>query len=322
MGSIEVLKKYFFLVLLLSLFSFFPLFGQNGVTTSLTAEISRLEKTALDAAGAASRERYNAFLDLIRLRLLAGNAEAALKACEDGLALFPGDSRLLLEQAKLLISQGAYDKAGEAINNLFKNEKDPGLLNQGRYLAAQLAAFHSGSTQALVELADDPDFAGYRAGIYYTLWKLTALPAWKTKLSAEFPQSPEAKIAAAGADSAVIPAPTPLWLLFSGRNSIVLSAPAALPAAQTPAPAPVPAAQPVSAQDQSSGFLQTGLFGREGNARAMGENLKKAGFEPRILRRAVNGNDYWSVSVSAGRDMNATLLKLKDAGFEAFPVSY
>ena len=67
-------------------------------------------------------------------------------------------------------------------------------------------------------------------------------------------------------------------------------------------------------------FLQTGVFDREDNAKNMGEGLQKAGFSPQITRRTVNGIDYWAVSVGSGADMNETIKKLKDLGYEAFPV--
>jgi len=320
MGSIRRIFPALF-----AFFILFPLYAQNTQTppssAALAAEISRLEKLTLGPAGsaqagAALKERYNAFLNLVRLHRLSGNSEAALKTCADALAVFPGEGRLLLEQGRLLLSQGEYEKAGEVIKVFLRSGLDNELVLQGRYLDAQIIAFRSGDTQALALLADDPDFAEYHSGICYTLWKLTGLSSWKTRLTAEFPRSPEAKIAAsaAGVDSA----PTPLWLLFPGRESITLAPAASSPETQVP-PA-VPAAQPASGQSQDSVLLQCGLFGREDNAKAMSESLKKAGFQPQVSMRNVNGNDRWAVTVPGGKDMNATIKLLKDAGFESFPV--
>ena len=320
MGSIRGL---FFL---LFLFSLFPLFAQNGTsrqdsggTVSIAFEISRLENIS-NAAGqitASTGERYNAFMSLVRLYQLSGDPEAALKACEGALTVSPGDSRALLAQARLLLSMGEYEKADAALKALPRTGLDSGLLIQGQYLAALLAAFGSSNTQPLAALADNPDYAANLSGIYYTLWKLTGLSSWKTRLSSEFPQSPEAKIAAVSAG--VNSAPAPLWLLFPGRDSISLSSPvSSLPPPQAAGPDIISPAAPPDDIAQSS-VLQTGLFGREENAKAMAERLKKAGFSPQIAARKVNGNDYWAVSVSGGKDMNATIKKLKDAGFEAFP---
>jgi cell division septation protein DedD len=283
------------------------MFGQG---VSLAAEISRLEKLSREGAVA---QRYNAFLDLIRLRRLSGDSEGALGICNSAVAAFSGDDQLLLEQVRLLVSMGEYEKARITVSLLLKKDEDAELSVQGRYLSAQLDAFQSGNTDTLAALAEAPGFAGCRSGIYYTLWRLTSLLSWETRLAAEYPQSPEAKIAA----SAVKSATSPLWLLFSGREGAAVSVP--VPAAPAASPLAVVAAKVSPAQP--AGFLQAGLFGREENARALGERLKKAGFEPQITRRTMNGGDYWAVIVSGGKDMNATLAKLKDTGFEAFPVT-
>jgi len=277
---------------------------------SLATEISRLERISSGSGGntQSSKERYNAFLDLARLHQLTGNSEAALKAFEGALTVSPNDSQALLEQARLLISLGEYEKAVSPVNALLRKDGEQEFLNQGRYLGAILGAFRTGETPALAALADDPAFIEYRSGIYYTLWRLTGLDSWKTRLSLEFPQSPETKIAGGAAE----PAQTPLWLLFPGRDSIVISAPESR---VTQSPSAGQQSEPAG-QDT---ILQTGLFGREENARAMSEQLKKAGFEPRVTKRSLNGADYWAVSVLGGKDMNAAITRLKDAGFEAFP---
>ena len=342
MEKARIFKSFF--TFLLFFYAFFPLFAQNDPSgaLSLAAETSRLEKIAFGVngnihAGAASTERYNAFLDLARLYLLSGNPEAALQAYTELLTVFPGDYRALLRQARLLLSLGEYEKAGAALNAVLSQSQDRDFIIQGQYLGALLEAFSSGNTGNLAILADDPDFAEYRSGMYYTLWKLSGLSSWKDRLTAEFPQSPEAKIAAGGIDSA----PTPLWLLFPGRDSLAL-APAQ--AAPSPVSAPAPAASssgiipaasiipsiPAAPQDngKSGGpveaavqtrVLQTGLFGKEENARALAEKIRKAGFESQIVKRQVNGNDYWAVYVPCGNDENVTIKKLKDAGFESFP---
>ena len=318
MGSIRRFFPAFFLF-----FVIYPLFAQNAQSqppssgSTLAVEISRLEKLISGTAGTvqtgtSSSARYAAFLNLIQLHRLSGNSEAALKSSADALALFPEDGCFLLEQAKLLLSHGEYEKAAEVTGALLRNRLDAELVVQGRFLDAQINAFGFGNAQPLALLADDPDLAEYRAGIYYTLWKLTGLAHYRTRLTAEFPRSPEAKIAAAvpGVDSA----PAPLWLLFPGRESIAVTAAASVQASIV-SPSAV---QPASGEGPV--LLQTGFFGREENARAMGESLKKAGFEPQISLRNVNGNDRWAVTVPGGRDLNATIKLLKDAGFESFPV--
>ena len=298
---IKILLCSAFLVLYLN-----PLFGQTSY--SLASEISRLEKLSRD--GTSSGDRYNAFYSLVKLYQLSGSPEAALKCCDTALVSYPDDGRFLAEQGRLLISQGEYEKAMVAANALINANKEFSL--QGRLLEGQIMAFQSGISQNLAVLADDPDFDEYRSGIYYNLWKVTALPSWKTRLISEFPRSMEAKIAASPEQgsspsmAAPILSPTPLWFLFPGRKDLVLSAPEVQ--------------SQVSSTVLQPSVLQTGLFGREDNANIMGERLQKAGFTSQIRKRTVNGNDYWAVSVDSGADMNTTISKLKDLGFEAFPV--
>ena len=286
------------LVIVLFLPACFPAFAQTNPygTVSLAGEISRLEGLVQSAA---PQEQYNALMTLARLYQLSGDADAQLRSLERLLALFPGDGQVLLEQGRLFLSIGEHEKAATVAAVLLSLEKQ--YLLEGRYLLAQIEAFRSGNTRLLEALLDDDDFSSHKGGIYYTLWKLSDDSAWMSRLRSEFPQSPEAQIAVNAIASPV----TPLWLLYPGRDSIQLAA-----------PSPV---MPAAGQTQTT-VLQTGLFGSEGNASALAERIRRAGFEPETSRRHVNGNDFWAVTVPAGSDINATIQRLRTAGFESFPI--
>jgi len=311
--------------LLFSFFIFpFPLFAQSAVP--LAAELSRLERLSTTAS---TRERYDAYMALAQLHRLSGNPEAALNACEGALALFPRDGKALQEQARLLISLGEYEKAYTAASELLKPEQEKEFSLAGLFLGAQAEAFLSGNTQALAALAADPDFSGYQGSIYYTIWRLSGLSSYKNLLTLELPQSPEAAIAG----GKVSPAATPLWLLYPGRESIALSPGQAVPVTPVQSPAPqtptsqsavpvTPTAQTPAPQPAVSymSVLQAGLFSRPENAQTHADSLKKAGFAPEIFPRQVNGNSYWAVCVPYGNDMSSMIRRLKDAGFESFPI--
>jgi cell division septation protein DedD len=98
--------------------------------------------------------------------------------------------------------------------------------------------------------------------------------------------------------------------------------PAAASAQSTPTAQTASAVQAQAAAPESAGpkTLQAGLFGKEDNAHILAEKLRKAGFVPGISEKTVNGQRYWAVGVPPGQDYNRTILLLKDAGFEAFPV--
>jgi tetratricopeptide (TPR) repeat protein len=307
------LREIFFLLVFLFSFSFLYA-AENSL--SLSSEIARLEKIC--AGSVSSQERHGAFLSLARLYQLSGNNEAALKAWENALKINSGDGRSLLERGRLLISQGEYEKALESLSAIFTGNYAKDLLLEARFLIAQLEAFHSGNLGPLSALSNDADFSEYRRLIYYTLWKIEESPAWKALLTKDFPQSPEAKITngTGGANGKVLSAQTPLWILFPGREALSFTA----PTQATPAPPATPPTTPTPTV-RGTTVLQTGLFSREENARALSEKINKAGFQSIVQTKQQNGGSYWAVYVPFGSDMNAMIKRLKDAGFESFPVT-
>jgi len=308
-----VANKIVFILLLLFSFSFI-FAGENFV--SLASEIIRLEN--LGANSPSSQERHNAFLALARLFQLSGNNESALKAWESALQINSSDGRSLLEKGRLLISLGEYEKALEPLMAILSGNYSKALTLEARFLIAQLEAFRSGNLRPLAALADESDFSEYRPLIYYTLWKIDENPTWKAILTKDFPSSPEAKITngtfgangTSGTANSAFQAQTPLWILFPGRESIGITSPTqlALPAVVAQSPA------------ASGTVLQTGLFSREENAHTLSEKLNRAGFQSIVQTKPQNSSTYWAVYVPYVSDMNGMIKKLKDAGFESFPV--
>lgn len=159
------------------------------------------------------------------------------------------------------------------------------------------------------------------------------------RIRKEFPGTPEAAMVESGA----VP-PAAHWLLTPAAGaSRPPSAPApgspagtpvpggsgpAAPAASTPRPSgpsgPVPG--PVSAAEGSRPeatrvtAYQTGAFSKEANAAALVREMAARGFAPVLERRERGGTPLWVVLVPPGVDAQSTLLRLKDAGYEAYPV--
>jgi tetratricopeptide (TPR) repeat protein len=304
---ISRVKRIFFTGALFLAAAILP--AQNSGGTSLASEIERLEKNALTPA-----QKNNALAGLGRLYRLSGSREMAAQSYAGAARSDPAniDGASLLEAVKLYISLGEYGEAEAGVNALLSARgMSESVLSRARLLKAELEAFSTGNTGSLAALAADPAYAFCRSGIYYTLWRLSGAVAWKTKLLAEYPHSPEALTA--GDASGVILAASPQWFLFPGRDAVVLSAPEVV----SPGAAPQNAG---TAASSGGTVLQTGLFGKEENAKAMASRLSGAGFTPRIVRRRVNNTDYWAVTVPAAPDTGKTVLALKDAGFESFPV--
>ncbi|GHU69402.1 hypothetical protein FACS189450_02240 [Spirochaetia bacterium] len=349
MGSTRFHIPYF--LIFLSVFSLFslPIYAQSETATSgvlVGTEVQNIEKI-LGTPGLSGSRRYETLVNLARLYELSGNIEGAAAAWTSAASADPmnRDDLALIKGAACYAAMGEWEKAEEAIKAVLFTGWDRQSLLRARLLAAQIGAFRSvgqvmdradglNGIAALSALLDEGDYGEFKASMYYTLWKTSGVDTWKDRLIAEFPRSPEGRIAAAadsGAVGAISAAPTAMWLLLPGREGIAV---APVPSAPIASPVTVPAAPLVpsgsaaaSAAPAAAGtgeangtVLQTGLFGRETNAQAMADRLRAAGFTPIISPRSVNGADYWAVSVPAGPDMDATILQLKNAGVESFPV--
>ena len=288
------------------------LYAQSPAQILLADEIRRLEET-VKISKLPARERQEAFIRLAQLLQLTGNFEGAAKAWNDGALADPQNQHdtALLEGAFCLVALGEMDQAEAQIKPLLQSSH-PGTRLKARYLHAQIQAFRSGELAPLRALLDVPDYERYIPGIYYTLWKLTGIERYKTRLLSLYPQSPEARIVQGASTSGpVSPLPLALWFLFPGREQVTLSAPV-----QDATGISVPTAMDTEAQ-----VLQTGLFSREANAQTMAARLKAAGFEATVAHRVVKGTSYWVVTVLSGQDIHKTQVRLQEKGFESFPVS-
>ncbi|MDR1106100.1 MAG: SPOR domain-containing protein [Treponema sp.] len=335
MGSIKK-RPLFSRIAAVFLFAAFaggpPVYGEQAAAG---AEIQNLEQIA-GRPGAPGAEKHGALIRLARLYELLGNFEAAAGAWLKAAAAGPDrrDDASLVRGGRCFAVMGEWEKAEAAVAPVLLSSRDGGANLEARYLVARIAAFRSGDTSSLRSLLEDPGFSGMKPAIYYTLWRLTGSETWKTPLLSEYSRSPEGRIAAGGED-AVDAKPSALWLLPAGPLlSAGEGAPAAVPPAAAGAPAAgaapastsaraVPASESASARaapPPAGRALQAGLFGKEANAAAMTGRLEDAGFLPAVVRRTVNGNEYWAVNVPAGSDENETIRRLKDAGFDAFPV--
>jgi hypothetical protein len=290
-------------VIIFSLCTVLPLNAQNSASSGsvlLASELEMLEK-------APPVQKHDALVRIAKLNQLSGNKEKAAQAWYDAAYTDKSkrDDAALLNACRIYIALGEYEKAESGARTIVLSNPGEAILAQARLLQAQLEAFKKDDPQPLIPLAADPTYATQRPEIYYTLWQISGSSSWKNKLLSEYPQSPESRMAS----GAIAQASTPQWLLFHGRDSLSQTA------------VPVAVAAPVNtASSSSEGILQAGLFGREANAQAMAERLKQAGFQPQVARRNVNDSEYWAVMVPAGANINTTIMQLKNAGFESFPV--
>jgi hypothetical protein len=302
----------FFTACLLGLLSV-PLDAQD-TGTPLAAEIQNINGKLKDPA-VSGTQRREALWRLARLLRLSGNIEGAAQIWMEAAYTDQRDDEALLEGVACFIALGEMDRAETAVRPALLSG-DRRILLKARYAAARIEAFRSGNFTAMTAFLDDPSYGDLKPVSYYTIWKISGIESYKIRLLTEFPASLEAHIVRE--EGAVGAVPHALWLLFPGRDSIAGSQPVSVPSASVPS-ASMPAVSIPASGDEPSA-LQTGLFSREENARAMEERLRTAGFTASVGRRTINGSSYWAVSVSPGTDAGYTMLRLRDAGFESFPV--
>jgi len=216
-------KKTVFLILIITSACAFgqrTVFAQTGV--SLEAEIQNMEK-AVNKQGIQPEQRHETLVRLAQLKQLSGDVEGAARNWLEAAAAIPGnvDDDALLACASCLAAMGEWDRARTALEPLvFK-------LQRARFLDTGIKAIQSGDVSVLAALADNPQYSPMRNEIYFMLWKISsgqAAEGWRWKLLAEYPQSPEGRLAAVESSSAIIVKPSPFWLFASGLDSLPLSA--------------------------------------------------------------------------------------------------
>ena len=307
MGLIKNGAKPFYVWCLVLLFYLCvnPLFAQNR---QIAAEITVIEKKLSDSKLSAA-ERINTLETLARIYELSGNIEYAADTWEKAGKAVSGNAGHadLLQSARCFAAIGEFEKADAVLRPVLAASGNRSLHNKARLLSAQTDALKTGNTAVLSGLLTNPDFAAEKPVLYYSLWKLSSDPAVQTamasRLLAEFPNSPEARIIRD--DSAVKAVPAALWLL-TGNES-------------TPAVIYSPPAAPAVSSQGNAVLLQTGYFGLEENAGNMANKLRIAGFSPVIEKKTVNGKDHWIVGVVSGQDYAGTMRQLKEKGFDSFP---
>jgi hypothetical protein len=323
-------------------------YAQTPSAALLSDEISLLERR-IGNPGLSAAELRDCLARLGRLFLLSGNLEGAAEAFNRAAFANPQsrDDRSLLDAARCYLALGEREKAESGIQIALVTVRDPALVKEARFLSGLSYALGSGDIRILTSLLNDTEETGKTASdpallpqdeqggqkstILYTLWRLTGSAAYRTRLLAEYPSSTEAKSIDEDPRRQIGGASAAMWLLFPGRSAVSLSTSTVHePLRGTDPPPPVSEAANITAQALPKStaeysvpavVLQTGLFGKEENARSMADRLKKTGFTPFVSRRTVHGFPYFAVSVNASPDgVNAMILRLKNSGFDAFPV--
>lgn len=280
---------------------------------------------------------------------LAGRWEEAAACHEEAAFAVPGrrDAESLLASARDLLASGETEKASSILRVLGLATSDAAVRMKARVLEgwAALIGGRSDEARGIAEAAasEAKTDGEARLSALVLLWASSERghrAEAAERLSRAFPGSPEAALVESGEAP-----PFAHWLLTSAGGSVrPESAPkpgspvAEAPPAPTPSPgtaaatpkgaAPpadgtAPAASPPDAAEPGSTkatAYQVGAFVEEANASALVKELGGKGFSASIVRKERGGRSIWSVLVRSSSGADDLLLRLKDAGYEAYPV--
>ena len=287
--------------------------AKENVAVSLSNEMQKINAVLINIKSS-EKDRHDALVRKARIQLLSGNIEAAAETWERAAYAEAGkrDDTALLETAACYMAMGEWDKAEAIVRIVLLTVRDDRKsFLKAKYLNAQIETFRSGDPMILDTFISDVEFAPQRAAIYYTLWKITGYKEYKNRLFIEYPESPETKslLIESGLITGVNAFPGPMWLLPSSwRPDGVRSSAQVIQ---------LPAGELESAATPS---VQTGMFTAKNNAVAQQIDLRTKGFDANVILRQVSGNEYWTVIVPSGSNLNQTAQRLKEAGFEALPL--
>lgn len=277
---------------------------------------------------------------------LAGRWEEAATRYEEAAFAAPGqrDTDSLLAAARAWLAAGETDKALSILRVLGVASPEPSVRARALVLEGWARLIEGSAAEARLladRAASAPADRETLLAALTLLWAASegsARSEAAARIGRDFPGTPEAAMVESGA----VP-PAAHWLLTpAGGGNRPREAPApGSPAAGASAPVGAGGNAPPSAAPASPGgalrppasappstavrpapiaAFQAGAFSEESNAVSLVRELKSKGFEAALERRERGGKPLWIVLVPAGPDSQSTLLRLKDAGYEAYPV--
>lgn len=278
-------------------------------------------------------ERRALFLRWAAALELTGRWEEAAARYEEAAFAAPGqqDTESLLWAARAWLAAGETEKALSILRVLGAASPEASVRSRSRVLEgwARLIEGSAAEARALAARAvsSPPDREIFLAALTL-LWAASEGPSRAeaaARIRRDFPGTPEAAMV----ESGVVP-PAAHWLLTPAGGGTrppgapAPGSPAAAPPGSRGSAAPAASAPPgTSARSSDPSRIvsfQAGAFSEERNAGALVRELSGKGFSAVVERRERGGKSLWVVLVPAGEDSQATLLRLKDAGYEAYPV--
>jgi hypothetical protein len=300
--------------------------------------------SSLAAEAAIPDQRKAMLAEAASLLELVGRYEAAADSWEAAAATVAGvaDARMLVSAAACRLVAG--DAAGAAALAAAVAFLSPDAVSASRASIVSGWAALARDDRAVALAAgkaaiDDPDASIAVSGLLLARAACPDGSAERAEYDAilvkRFPGRPES--------SAQAPLPEFLLAASAKAGTVIVPAASAPPAPAASAPKPAAPTAVGSTSAASSGtasasagtasdkagtetaaarspirFYQVGAFKAGANATALAGKLEKLGLK--VYSKKKGGTDLYIVYVAAGADPGATVLTLKDAGYEAWPI--
>jgi len=248
--------------------------------------------------------------------------------------------QLVINAVRASLLAGDSETADRYLNSAVRSSKDEKILacinlyaQWSALCKAQSLDETKDSVSLLKAYCSMDSMKSVKPTILLTLWYVTGEKSYGDELQKEFPASPEAGVVTGKVQIMSVP----FWYFVphSGGSDITfvpetdsLEPTTIASVAESSTQKDVAAEQQndsskkddVSENDGKITREQCGLFREEANAKALVEQLKKKGFDAKITtEKRASGTTYYIVVVDENKE-GTVGLKLRDAGFECYPV--
>lgn len=246
-------------------------------------------------------------------------AKAAGIAAADAVGMPKVSSeQLVINAVRTSLCSGDWETADSYLNSAVRSSKNKAILayvNLYSVWSSLCRATSVRETQDSVSLlkaySEMDSMKDVRPAVLLTLWYLTSDAEYSAELRAKYPSSPEAAITEGNAQIMSVP----FWY-FVPRNTAAQT----VPATDKKSEIKTQSSSSENADSPKAKKQQLGFYKEEENANASIQRLKEKGFDAySVPEKRKSGTTYYAVVVDENTE-GTMGQKLKNAGFECYPV--
>lgn len=230
--------------------------------------------------------------------------------------------QLVINAVRTSLCSGDWETADSYLNSAVRSSKNKTILayvNLYSVWSSLCKATSVQETQDSVSLLKAysamESMKDVRPAVLLTLWYLTSDAEYSAELRAKYPSSPETAITEGNAQIMSVP----FWY-FVPRNTAAQTIPATDKKSEIKTSASSADASATTEESPKAKKQQLGFYKEEENANASIQRLKEKGFDAySVPEKRKSGTTYYAVVVDENAE-GTMGQKLKNAGFECYPV--